>query len=322
MKRATWIGGAVAVMIAGAFLFSGCGGEGMTPLMLAAHGGNTPELKARIAAGDAVDARSRYGWTALMFAAWKGHREQVVMLLDAGADPNAGSGAVPSRFETVGGHPPSNALREAISSGHGDIARLLMDRGAKPDPGAVALAGGKGDIALLENLAKRGVDWNAPSESAFHPTALCSAASAGKRENAAWLLRHGAEPDVIAVEQTALKAAAYEDHPELVRLLLENGADPNLAFDRGRETALFSAVSKHTDRRFYARNLEVVKLLRKHGADPGFRVFGGKETILEFARKGPESGMRYRDAATDPEIRQRHEASIAHDEAVIRLLEN
>jgi ankyrin repeat protein len=322
MKRATWIGGAVAVMIAGAFLFSGCGGEGMTPLMLAAHGGNTPELKARIAAGDAVDARSRYGWTALMFAAWKGHREQVVMLLDAGADPNAGSGAVPSRFETVGGHPPSNALREAISSGHGDIARLLLDRGAKPEPGAVALAGGKGDIALLENLAKRGVDWNAPSESAFHPTALCSSASAGKRENAAWLLRHGAKPDVIAVEQTALKAAAYEDHPELVRLLLENGADPNLAFDHGRETALFSAVSKHTDRRFYARNLEVVKLLRKHGADPGFRVFGGKETILEFARKGPESGMKYRDAATDPEIRQRHEASIAHDEAVIRLLEN
>jgi ankyrin len=257
-----------------------------------------------------------------MFAAWKGHREQVVMLLDAGADPNAGSGAVPSRFETVGGHPPSNALREAISSGHGDIARLLLDRGAKPEPGAVALAGGKGDIALLENLAKRGVDWNAPSESAFHPTALCSSASAGKRENAAWLLRHGAKPDVIAVEQTALKAAAYEDHPELVRLLLENGADPNLAFDHGRETALFSAVSKHTDRRFYARNLEVVKLLRKHGADPGFRVFGGKETILEFARKGPESGMKYRDAATDPEIRQRHEASIAHDEAVIRLLEN
>jgi hypothetical protein len=104
-------------------------------------------------------------------------------------------------------------------------------------------------------------------------------------------------------------------------LLLENGADPNLTFDRGRETALFSAVSKHTDRRFYARNLKVVKLLRKHGADPGFRVFGGKETILEFARKGPESGRRYRDAATDPEIRKRHEASTAHDEAVIRLLE-
>jgi ankyrin repeat protein len=321
MRRSTWIGGAVAVMIAAAFLFSGCGGEGMTPLMLAAHGGNTPELKARIAAGDAVDARSRYGWSALMFAAWKGHREQVVMLLDAGADPNARSGAVPSRFETVGGHPPSNALREAISNGHLDIARLLMDRGAKPDPGAVALAGGKGDIELLENLAKRGVDWNAPSESALHATALCSAASAGKRDNAAWLLRHGAEPDVIAVGQTALDEAVYHDHPELVRLLLENGADPNLTFDRGRETALFSAVSKHTDRRFYARNLEVVKLLRKHGADPGFRALGGPETILEYAKKRRESGMRYRDAATDPEIRSRHEASLLHDDAVIRLLE-
>ena len=48
----------MAVMVAGAFVLSGCGGEGMTPLMLAAHGGNTAELKARIAAGDAVDARA------------------------------------------------------------------------------------------------------------------------------------------------------------------------------------------------------------------------------------------------------------------------
>ena len=66
---------------------------------------------------------------------------------------------------------------------------------------------------------------------------------------------------------------------------------------------------------------EQVAMLLDAGADPGFRVFGGPETILEFAGKGPESGLKYRDAATDPEIRQRHEASIAHDEAVIRLLE-
>jgi ankyrin repeat protein len=322
MKRILSIGGAVTIIIAGSLMVSHCGGEGMSPLMLAAHGGNTAELKARIDAGDAVDARSRYGWTALMFAAWKGHREQVVMLLDAGADPNVGSGAVPSQFETVGGHPPSNALREAISSGHLSIARLLIDRGAKPDPEAVARAGGKGDLVLLEDLAKRGVDWNLPSGNAFHATALCSAASAGNHRNAAWLLRHGADPNVIAVEQTALKEAGYHDHPELVRLLLENGADPNLAFDRGRQTALFSAVTKHTDRRLYAKNLEVVKRLRKHGADPGFRALGGSETILEFKRLQRANGQKYLDAATDPQSRQRHAASLAHADAVIRLLQD
>ena len=313
---------AVAIIVAGALVFSHCGGEGMTPLMLAAHGGNTAELKARIGAGDAVDARSRYGWTALMFAAWKGHREQVVLLLDAGADPNLGSGAVPSQFETVGGHPPSNALREAISSGHLSIARLLMDRGAKPDPEAVARAGGKGNLELLNDLAKRGVDWNLPSGNAFHATALCSAAAAGNHRNAEWLLRHGADPNVIAVEQTALKEAGYHDHPELVRLLLENGADPNLAFDRGRQTALFSAVSKHTAPHDYARNLEVVKWLRKHGADPGFRALGGSKTILGFKRLQRANGQKYLAAATDSEIRQRHAASLAHDDAVIRLLED
>ncbi len=306
-----------------AVFLSACGSkEGMTPLMLAAHSGDTAALKSQLAEGAAVNGRSRYGWTALIFASWKGHREQVDLLLDAGADPNIDSKAVPSGFETVGDHPPTTALRESIRAGHLAIARLLMDRGADPEPGAVALAGSKGDIACLEILQKRRVDWNQPSASAFHPSALCSAAAAGKRENVAWLLRHGAKPNVVAEGTTALIEAAKHDQPEIVLLLLGNGADPNLVADQGlRQSALFTAVTKSTDDRDYAANLTVIRVLLNHGADRKYRAMNGEYSALEFAKIQRANGQKYLAAATDPEIRERHLASQRHHDEIIRLLE-
>lgn len=306
-----------------AVLLSACdSGEGMTPLMLAAHSGDRAALKAQLAEGVPVDARSRYGWTALIFASWKGHREQVDLLLDAGADPNIVSNTVPSGFETVGGHPPTTALRESIRGGYLAIARLLMDRGATPDAMAVALAGEYGDISFLGSLQSRGVDWNKASGSAFVPTALCSAAADGKRENVTWLLRHGAKPNVIAEGATALIEAAENDQVEIVRLLLNNGANPNLVpGGSSQESALFKAVTKYTDDRDYAANLAVIRLLLSHGADRNHRAMNGQHTALEFAKIQRENGKKYLDTATGPKILERHRASQRHHDATIRLLE-
>ena len=91
--------------------------------------------------GAEVDAESRYKWTALMFACWKGHEEVAVALLEAGADPNHRSTRVESHFETVGGHPPSSPLREAMRKKHFGIVRALIDAGARFDGGSAALAG-------------------------------------------------------------------------------------------------------------------------------------------------------------------------------------
>lgn len=319
-KGITGIGMAAALAVGMAFV-SGCfSGEGMTPLLLAAHGGDNSALKARIAAGDNVNERSRYGWTALMFASWKGHREQVAALLDAGADPNLVSGEVPSSFETVAGTAPTTALQQAIESDHLDIARQLMARGANPDPGAAAAAGGKGDLALLEEFDRRGVDWNQPSSHAWHGTALRSAAAAGNRRNLDWLLRHGADPN-LANSSTPLKEAVDADDPETVRFLLERGADPNVVYWTDA-TVLFTAVTKHTEGHRYDKNLEVIRLLLKHGADRNHRATSDKVTALELLRIQRKNGEKYLEKAEDPEIRKRHEASARHDEAVMRLLDS
>ncbi|RYD56936.1 MAG: ankyrin repeat domain-containing protein [Verrucomicrobiaceae bacterium] len=313
---------AVFAMAVASAVLSGCfRGEGMTPLMLAAHDGSIPALKERIASGDDLNARSRYGWTALMFASWKGHREQVVALLDAGADPNLISGDVPSRFETVGGTPPTTALRQAIESGHGDIARLLMNRGAKPDAGAAALAGGKSDEAMLEELQRRGVDWNQPSPQTWHGTAVIAAAARGNRRNLDWLLKHGADPNLVA-GSTALKEAVNEDDPETVRFLLERGADPNVVYWSSNETALFTAVSKHVGDSHYNKNLEVIRLLLKHGADRNHRSTSDKLTALEWVQRGREGTREAAAEATDPQVRKRLEVSMEHKDSVIRVLDS
>jgi ankyrin repeat protein len=62
-----------------------------------------------------------FGYTALIWAAEKGHLDVAQLLLDRGAaiDKTANTG--------------STALIEAAKKGHLDVARLLLDRGAELD---------------------------------------------------------------------------------------------------------------------------------------------------------------------------------------------
>lgn len=304
-------------------LLTGCGPkEGVTPLMLAAKSGDAREVKRIAYDGARLDERSHYGWTALMFAAWEGHPESVRILLDAGADPNVVSAEVPSKFETVGGHPPSTALQEAIRNGHLDIGKMLIKGGATIDPAAVALAGGNGDVRFLNFLVQKGADLNASSGKEFYPTPLCGAAHSGKLEAVKWLIANGAKPNQIAVRQTALAQAVSRDRPEIVRYLLENGASPNIVYGSTGETALFTSVTKYTDDSGYARNLAIIRMLLTHGADTEHKAHGGRQTALETIETQKANALKFRDEKASEEVMARHRASRAHKDAVIALLEN
>jgi hypothetical protein len=71
----------------------------------------------------AADAPLRH--RALAWAAQYGHRDVVLLLLDAGEDP--------SRYNPEGAHAHSTPLHQAAWAGHMDVVRLLVERGAGLD---------------------------------------------------------------------------------------------------------------------------------------------------------------------------------------------
>ncbi len=304
------------------FLLSACGGnEGVTPLMKAARSGDTVELTALIASGAELDKRSKYHWTALMFASSAGHEEAVTILVNAGADVNAPSIEVPSAFSTVAGYGPTNSLSEAIGGRHYSIANFLMEAGAAIDPNSMALAGGQGNIALLERMVTFGGNLNKINENEFHRTALNVASFEGDIKVIKWLLDNGADPNLVIPNSSILYSAVRGIQPEAVELLIDRGADPNFMFGSVRHTALSRATIGHTPRGGYDRKLEVIKILLEKGADPNHRDTNQQISMLERVQNTQANSYKgSMDPNYDEETKERHRRSMEYEEAVIDLL--
>ena len=88
-------------------------------LIDAAKGNNIKGVREEIKLGADVNAKDKYGDTALILAAWYGYTEVAKLLLAAGADVNA---------KDNGGY---TALIWAAYYGHAEIAKMLRDAGAK-----------------------------------------------------------------------------------------------------------------------------------------------------------------------------------------------
>ena len=107
-------------------------------LWAAARAGDAGKVTAALGKGADVNAKTRYGATALTFAADKGHIEVVELLIARGADVNAQDTFYQMR-----------AVDMAVTNNHLPVVKLLLEHGSKGAPAVLSQAIQRGNAALV-----------------------------------------------------------------------------------------------------------------------------------------------------------------------------
>lgn len=190
----------------------------------------------------------------LAFAAREGRLDAVLLLLEAGADPN-----VSNRSGTT-------VLTTAVRNGNTQMARALLRAGADPNlrgwgesitPLAAGIEAGRPEAVTA--LLNAGADpeasnHNGATVSSFG--ALSWAAYHGSADMAELLLQAGADPDPDGGHPDTrvrgygggwrpVAVAAGEGHTEIVQVLLAVGADPNPENEQGVSALELAARQGH-----------------------------------------------------------------------------
>jgi ankyrin repeat protein len=261
--------------------------------------------------------------------------ETAELLLDLGADPNAG-------YLWEGLCPPLTALTGAFGSGEGTnpahpdgvrIARLLLERGADPNDGQTIynMGASPGD-EWLELLLEFGLGrgdrgpWRRllgerqDSPRQMLEDALMAAAAHGRAHRVRLLLDHGADPDgagsrhPIYEGRSPIEEAAVSGNPEIVAMLEVAGA--RLALDDVQ--ALLAAATAGDREAVQAMRAGDPTLVERGLArEPGQLIRAAGRDSVEGVRLLIELGF-------DVNARERtaalHEAAMRGNLAIIELL--
>ncbi len=205
-----------------------------------------------------IDAEGRTKDNALQSAASEGNTEEVLLLLENGADINY--------------HAPQHGTALAAAAGHGNLSLVqqLLDKGANvhclgghrpafPGPTAVQQAVLNGYEAVLSLLLQYGANAN---EDYVWTTILDKAMSLNNEVIIRLLVKYGADVN-RGTGHRPLNRAAQHCSEAIVSLLVNNGADVNAA-DR-IDTPLQRAAAHG--------RVEIVRVLLNHKADPNVRIF-------------------------------------------------
>jgi hypothetical protein len=220
--------------------------------------------------------------TALTAAAHGGYENIVRLLLAKGADVN-----VQGRYGHGHGYTSHSgycctALQEAIKQGHDNIACLLMDNGADVNATgstrhgtALRIAADRDNENMVQLLLQKGANVNARTQ---RGTTLAAASRRGNVHLVRLLLTHGAQINVRATDRgqrSAIAAAALSGNEELVDLLVAAGGHVNardVVIGSKREAYYCTALDEvdilnPSGGIDDAVRQRAVQLLRKHGAE-------------------------------------------------------
>jgi ankyrin repeat protein len=252
-------------------VFSRDSSYGSTALHWAAGKGRKEIVELLLANGADVNAKNKDGETPLYLAARDGRMDAVELLLTKGADVNA---------KNKDGETP---LYLVAGDGRKDVVELLLAKGAdvnakdKDRFPALHRAASRGHKEIVELLLANGADVNAKEKDDYttlHWAVGIGDTGIGRKEIVELLLAKGA--DVNAKDKygcTALYWAAGKGRKEIVELLLAKGADVNAKAKRGGTALHWAAGQSHK---------EIVELLLANGADVNAKNDGG-ESSLEVA---------------------------------------
>lgn len=211
---------------------------GATPLMAAAFGANTGDIRLLLKAGADVNARDLQGDCALMLAARTGCVEPVAILLAHGADVNVSDNAGRTPLMAAVAENGSGAVDALIKAG----ANVTAKAAGKQLISAIDIAAEKGKRALISELIRHGANVN--STDALGRTPLLFAVANGHPRVVSALIRSGADVNArIAASNNmdVLEFAAQFGNPRIVDDLIRHGAKVN-SLDRLGHTALMIAV--------------------------------------------------------------------------------
>jgi ankyrin repeat protein len=234
-----------------------------TALMWAAGEGHGEAIAVLVENGAELKARSKAGFTPLLFAVRNGHLDAVKLLLGLGADPNdkvQNAAPTPDRYgrPSAGGDPPTSALGMAVINAYYDIAAMLIDQGADPnvpDP--------RGSILHAIAFMRRPGSGSPPL-----PTGQTDTLEIARR-----LLARGANPNA----RIAWKEIAFD------RDLAATKLPPNLPVGRNFLTFIgatpFYVAAKHAD-------TALMRLLVEYKADPKMPTVQGVTPLMAAAGLG------------------------------------
>jgi uncharacterized protein len=193
---------------------------GVTPLMLASGGKQSGRdypnvIAALLAAGANVNAKDKWGSTAIEKAAMGGEPEVIPILVKAGADPNS-TGAIDTSPLAWAAYDGDIPMMQALISAGANVNAVGNDGMT-----ALAHASMHDQLSAVRFMIGAGADVNAAGPHGQTP--LAWAASEGNVPITKALLEAGADPNLSGFEMP-LKAARDGHHDDVAALLAQHGA--------------------------------------------------------------------------------------------------